>query len=221
MFDYKKYQEKREARMKQEDLAEQNLHQCQPLPAMCDAVTRLPYSKNNLRCEAVFGHTGEHRNGDIVWSRQLTVFANASQPFSTAILPDGSIAVANPEVPPFIIRDGEKIDIKPFPPPGGVTQRAEAVRHDQGKTDWSLLPIKAIELVLQVLMFGAKKYGRDNWKSGFHYRRCYNSCQRHLAAWIELEDNDKESGLPHLAHAVCSLLFLITYQYFGTGVDDR
>lgn len=215
MFDYKKYQEKRESRMKQEDLAEQNLHQCQPLPAICDSTTRLPYSNRNLRCEAVFGHRGEHRNGDIVWqrtheTRQMKIFAESNQPFSTAILPDGSIAVANPETPPFIVRDGEKVELK-----------AGATRHDQGKTDWSLLPIKAIELVLQVLMFGAKKYGRDNWKSGFHYRRCYNSCQRHLAAWIELEDNDKESGLPHLAHAVCSLLFLITYQYFGTGVDDR
>ena len=35
------------------------------------------------------------------------------------------------------------------------------------------------------------------------------ACHRHLQAWWSGERLDKESGLPHLAHAVCCLLFLM------------
>lgn len=86
----------------------------------------------------------------------------------------------------------------------------EGRKHDEGKTDWDLLPWAAVEEVVQVLMHGEQKYGRDNWK---HVpdakRRYFNAAIRHLLAYRGGEERDSESGRTHLAHAVCCLLFLM------------
>lgn len=89
----------------------------------------------------------------------------------------------------------------------------EAVKHDQGKLDWSLLPIDSVEEILRVLEFGKRKYAAWNWASngGFKYSRLYRSLLRHIFAWWRGEDNDPETGLSHLAHAGCNILFLLYY----------
>ena len=89
----------------------------------------------------------------------------------------------------------------------------EAKKLDTGKTEWSLMPFDAVEDIVQVLEFGAKKYSRDNWKAGegFKYSRVLNSLLRHIFAYMHGEDVDPESGLSHLAHAGCNILFLLHY----------
>lgn len=88
-----------------------------------------------------------------------------------------------------------------------------AVKHDDGKTDWSLVPFEALEGMADVLTFGARKYDSWNWTSGggFQYLRVLRSCLRHLFAFMRGEDNDPESGLSHISHAQCNLLFLAFY----------
>lgn len=86
------------------------------------------------------------------------------------------------------------------------------VKKDQGKLRWSLLPKGVVSMVLQVLEFGAVKYSVDNWqKVDEHERRYYDATMRHIEAWRMKETNDPESGLPHLAHAVCCLMFLLWF----------
>lgn len=89
----------------------------------------------------------------------------------------------------------------------------EAVKLDNGKPDWSLVPFEALEGMVKVLEFGAKKYSRNNWMTsgGFSYRRVLTACMRHLFAYLSGEDNDPESGLSHIHHAQCNLLFLAMY----------
>ena len=41
--------------------------------------------------------------------------------------------------------------------------------------------------------------------------RYYDAAMRHLDAWHRGEVNDEESGLPHLAHAACCLLFVMWF----------
>lgn len=83
-------------------------------------------------------------------------------------------------------------------------------KHDQGKTQYHLMPVNALEQVNRVLMHGAKKYGDGNWRSVQNAeQRYYNAAMRHMQAWLNNEETDPESGLPHLAHAACSLIFLI------------
>lgn len=89
-----------------------------------------------------------------------------------------------------------------------------AVRFDSGKPDWSLLPFKAVEEIIKVLEFGAKKYARGNFATGngIEYSRVINSLIRHTVAFSKGEDLDPESGLSHMAHAGANVLFLLHYE---------
>lgn len=89
-------------------------------------------------------------------------------------------------------------------------ENAPGVKFDKEKLNWWLLPFKALEPVVRVLMFGARKYAPDNWKNVEPYReRYFSACQRHLIAYQSGEINDPETGENHLAHAICCLLFIL------------
>lgn len=82
-------------------------------------------------------------------------------------------------------------------------------KFDGGKLEYGLLPPLALEEVVKVLTFGAQKYERDNWQRvPDSKRRYFDALQRHVWAWKQGEQIDPESGLPHLAHAMCCLMFL-------------
>lgn len=96
------------------------------------------------------------------------------------------------------------------------------VKFDQDKPEWSLLPLKScLEGVIRVLMVGAKKYTRHNWKAGMPWSRVLDATKRHLVAWEEGEDLDNETSLNHIDHALCELLFLRYYITHNVGEDDR
>ena len=57
--------------------------------------------------------------------------------------------------------------------------------------------------------FGAKKYDRKNWAKVDDKERYIAAPLRHILAYQQGEKLDKESGISHLAHAICSLLFLL------------
>ena len=84
------------------------------------------------------------------------------------------------------------------------------VKHDAGKLDYSLVPWDGLEDVVRVLMFGAKKYDRHNWRKVPDSTERYRAALlRHVIAYAQGEENDPETGLPHVAHAVCCSLFLL------------
>lgn len=86
---------------------------------------------------------------------------------------------------------------------------SEGDKHDQDKARWDLLPMRAVSDIVNVLTYGAKKYAPNNWRKVEDARaRYYAAALRHLIAWWMGEERDKESGLPHLAHAGCCLIFL-------------
>lgn len=92
-------------------------------------------------------------------------------------------------------------------------KNAPALRYDEGKTNWSLMPFEAIEEISKVLDFGANKYAEWNFANdgGMKWSRVINSCLRHIFKWMRGEDLDPESGLHHLAHAGCNIVFLLYY----------
>ena len=96
-----------------------------------------------------------------------------------------------------------------------------AVKHDGGKAGYHLLPSDALEEIVAVLDYGANKYGERNWEKGMQWSRPFSACMRHLWAWWRGEEKDPESGLSHLAHAGCSILFLLSYQRTNNGDDNR
>lgn len=86
----------------------------------------------------------------------------------------------------------------------------EGVKYDASKPRWSLLPTGTMEEVIKVLEYGANKYSPDNWKKVPQMEvRYYDAAMRHIDAYWQGEYLDEESGQPHLAHAVCCLLFLM------------
>ena len=95
-------------------------------------------------------------------------------------------------------------------PNGSPVLGGPGCKADQGKPGWHLLPWLAAELVVKVLDYGAKKYAPDNWRKVTDAEtRYWDAALRHLTAWARGEKLDPESGLPHLAHAACSILFLL------------
>ena len=83
------------------------------------------------------------------------------------------------------------------------------LKYDEGKTRFDLYPLDAYEGCAKVLTFGAQKYERDNWqKVPDSKRRYFDALQRHVWAWKRGEEVDPESGIHHLAHAMCCLMFL-------------
>ena len=106
-----------------------------------------------------------------------------------------------------------------------IVKHAGAVKHDQGKVDWAILPIGASEEIIKVFQFGAEKYARGNFLEGdgLQYTRVLNSLLRHTYAFMRGEDTDPESGLPHLAHAGANIYMLLSYELNKAGRtnDDR
>jgi len=91
------------------------------------------------------------------------------------------------------------------------------VKHDQGKLEWTLVPWKSLKEIVEVLMYGNKKYPdptNANWKK-VEPERYRKALLRHVIAWMDGEKNDEETGKSHLAHAGCCILFLLHFQLTG------
>jgi hypothetical protein len=113
----------------------------------------------------------------------------------------------------------------------------QGLRYNEGKTQWSLLPWDQLESMIKVLEYGAHKYsvfqddkgnlikgkditvadskklklissGRDNWKKGFPINELWDSNLRHTRSLMTGELLDNESGLPHIGHILCNVVFL-------------
>jgi hypothetical protein len=103
------------------------------------------------------------------------------------------------------------IDSKAYPEAWAAAnpEMGKGRKFDGGKLEYGLLPPLALKEVVKVLTFGAQKYERDNWqKVPDSKRRYFDALQRHVWAWKEGEQFDTESGIHHLAHAMCCLMFL-------------
>lgn len=102
-----------------------------------------------------------------------------------------------------------------------MTKSNTAVKHDSKKIRTDLFSTLALEEVAKVLAFGAEKYTSDNWRLGMDWRRLIGASIRHIFAFMRGDDNDEETGLSHIAHAMCCLMFLLEYQITNNGHDDR
>ena len=91
-------------------------------------------------------------------------------------------------------------------------------KDDSSKRRYSLLPKGAVNSVVDVLEFGSKKYADNNWQKVENSRtRYYDAAMRHIDAWFNGDLKDAETGLPHLAHAICCLMFLM---WFDSEAND-
>lgn len=105
------------------------------------------------------------------------------------------------------------IDIKYFKPSVDTV----AKKQSDGKPPLDLvIRLPGLLDVANVFGYGASKYpdidGDFNWRKGvnnFQYKsKLVAAGLRHVAAYMCGEKNDKETGLPHLAHAVSNFLMV-------------
>ncbi len=97
----------------------------------------------------------------------------------------------------------------------------QGLKYDNGKPDLTLLPKAAKDAIAKVFMFGASKYGRNQYKKGMKWTRLLAATERHLSAFTDGQDNDVESSLNHLAHAGACIMMLLEYYEKNLGQDDR
>jgi hypothetical protein len=95
--------------------------------------------------------------------------------------------------------------VHPTPGPGA--------KFDDGKDRYDLVPELAEEMFVKALTYGSKKYSDQGWKHVDNLKaRYFAALRRHLKAWRKgekLDSGPKGSGLPHLAHVMCCVAFLL------------
>jgi hypothetical protein len=103
----------------------------------------------------------------------------------------------------------------------GEMPTGTALKFDDGKLPLHLLSTEAMNQTAAVLQFGAEKYAAHNWRKGFTWSRPLAAAMRHITAFNAGEDKDPESGLSHLAHAACCIMFLLEFEKTHRELDDR
>lgn len=102
----------------------------------------------------------------------------------------------------------------------------EGIKFDGEKTRLDLVSPDFIEATAEVLHWATVRedpppYPDHNWALGLKYSRVFSALLRHLWKWWRGETFDEESGLNHLAHAACCLMFLIHYTRDENGAYNR
>jgi len=86
-------------------------------------------------------------------------------------------------------------------------------KHDAGRDPWDLFPWAAATEIVKVLEHGRQKYAAENWRHVRPLRRRYFAAlMRHTLAWARGERDDPDTGLHHLAHAGCCLMFILEFE---------
>lgn len=85
----------------------------------------------------------------------------------------------------------------------------QKIKADAGKIRPTLVPVGLIRAVAEIREYGCRKYhDPENWKK-VEKQRYKDALYRHWLAYLDGEENDEESGLPHLWHLACNAAFLI------------
>jgi hypothetical protein len=119
-----------------------------------------------------------------------------------------------------------EVDIKDMSPPQFEKWLSDpdapgGKKYDNDKPPIALVDPDFIEGVAKVLGFGANKYAAHNWRKGIQYSRLISAAYRHLGAINRGEDIDPESGLPHVYHLGCCIMFLGNMMTTRPDLDDR
>lgn len=91
-----------------------------------------------------------------------------------------------------------------------------------GKAPLSTVPTEVIAELGLVMLEGARKYGRHNYRdAGVRASVYFDAAMRHWMRFWEGEDLDPDSGMPHLVHAMACAAVLRDSQFIGNWTDDR
>lgn len=86
---------------------------------------------------------------------------------------------------------------------------------------FDLLPAGALSAVARHYAVGAEKYSAHNWRKGYEWSKSYAALQRHANLFWSGQDDDEETGTPHMAAVAFHALSLLTFMVEQPGFDDR
>jgi hypothetical protein len=92
-------------------------------------------------------------------------------------------------------------------PRKGVSKDAPGLKYDGDKPMFFTLPMDVLWGVVDAMMFGIKKYARDNWRKIEDKERFLNAMMRHLKKYQSGIEIDDDSGLHNITlfcwNAIC------------------
>lgn len=86
---------------------------------------------------------------------------------------------------------------------------------------FSLIPWDVLTLIAEHFGRGARKYEDRNWERGYKWSLSYDALLRHLAADLESEEIDQETGSLHIVAVAWHAIVLCAFRIRRIGTDDR
>lgn len=99
--------------------------------------------------------------------------------------------------------------------------KAKGKHFSKGKAPIHLIPSEAITAMAHGFGFGAAKYGEYNFRYGIEWTELTDSLMRHTLAFLKGEDDDPESGLPHVWHIGNNFAMLEYMRVHHPELDNR
>lgn len=86
---------------------------------------------------------------------------------------------------------------------------------------FDLIPVGPLMTLAELYGKGAEKYDENNWRKGYSWSLSYQALMRHAVQFWAGEDNDKETGLPHMASVAFHAFALTEFMKTHPEYDDR
>lgn len=86
---------------------------------------------------------------------------------------------------------------------------------------FDLIPKTPLWQVAELYGRGAQKYEDRNWERGYDWHLSFAALNRHLWQFWSGEDDDTETGAPHLASVIFHAMAMMEWRYTHPEFDDR
>ena len=96
-----------------------------------------------------------------------------------------------------------------------------AIKYDDGKPSYDLIPPEPLDGLARLFGLGAKKYDDRNWEKGMGWSRVFAAMMRHAWKWFRGNTYDNQDGQHHLLSVIWCAMVLYSYEVRGIGADDR
>jgi hypothetical protein len=125
------------------------------------------------------------------------------------------IGYSNPNAPTTYNIDGREYDLSDKP-----TNPKDLI--GSNKLPLSVVPSSTKAYLALGHSEGHLKYGYNNFRHvGVRARIYIDALYRHIDKWMEGEEEDPETGVPHLANALTCLSIIVDAKECGKLIDDR
>ncbi len=96
----------------------------------------------------------------------------------------------------------------------------KAIKFNQGKPKFSLIPPDALEGLAKLYTMGAVKYGDRNWEKGMDWSEIVDALERHLNHFKQGELYAQDDGQHHMLAVAWCAFTLYCYHQRDLGTND-